>query len=249
MLLHARSSLSSDVLGPSRFLSGKNFVAFTIEDPQSDRLGRPLYVCGGDDGGGSVSHLDLFLRQIHGAVVDRPANKLDPEYSRLFGNDFGERVRLRKRRARGVKPDTPRRPAGDDQGDPSPVSRRLITIGLTFPSPRLGIGLIAKLIHEGARAGPYALDPFQLPKQPRKHIRPLGLDDGARRHACPSDGASITQRFARYSTNRVEIKLTASLTRARRQEMSPRVIRRLNFAPENQRHRAVQPVGAPAKLR
>ena len=180
MLLHARSSLSSDVLGPSRFLSRKNFVAFTIEDPQSDRLGRPLYVCGGDDGGGSVSHLDLFLRQIHGAVVDRPANKLDPEYSRLFGNDFGERVRLRKRRARGVKPDTPRRPAGDDQGDPSPVSRRLITIGLTFPSPRLGIGLIAKLIHEGARAGPYALDPFQLPKQPRKHIRPLGLDDGAR---------------------------------------------------------------------
>ena len=180
MLLHARSSLSSDVLGPSRFLSRKNFVAFTIEDPQSDRLGRPLYVCGGDDGGGRVSHLDLFLRQIRRAVVGRPANKLDPEYPRLFRNDFGRRIRLRKRRTRGVKPDTPRRPAGDDQGDPSPVSRRLITIGLTFPSPRLGIGLVAKLIHEGARAGAYALDPFQLPKQPRKHIRPLGLDDGAR---------------------------------------------------------------------
>ena len=82
--------------------------------------------------------------------------------------------------ARGVKPDAPGRPAGDDQGDPSPVSRRLIAIGLTFPAPRLRIGLIAKLIHERARGGAYALNPFQLPKQPRKHIRPLGLDDGAR---------------------------------------------------------------------
>jgi hypothetical protein len=180
MLLRARSSHSSDVLSPSRFLSRKHFLAFTIEDPQSDRLWRPLYVCGGNDGGGGVSHLDLFLRQIHGAVVDRPANKLDPEYPRLFRNDPGRRIKPRKGRTCGVKTDAPGSPARDDQGDPSPVSRRLIATGVTFPTPRLRIGLVAKLIHERSGRGPYSLNPLQLPKQPRKHIRSLGLDDGAR---------------------------------------------------------------------
>src|ERR1700733_4461619 len=32
--------------------------------------------------------------------------------------------------------------------------------------------------------------------------------------ACPSDGGSLTQRFARYSTNRIDIKLTAPVTKA-----------------------------------
>jgi hypothetical protein len=203
----------SNVLRPSRFLSRKNFVAFAIEDPQSDCLGRPLYVCGGDDRRGGVSHLDLFLRQIHGAVVDRPANKLDPEYPRLFRHDPRRRIKLRKGRTRRVKRDAPRRPPGDDQGDPSPIARRLVTIGLTFPTPRLRISLVAKLIHERAGGGSYSLNPFQLPKQPRKHVRPpWSRRQSAARDACLSDGASITQRFARYSANRVEIKLTAAVT-------------------------------------
>src|SRR6202034_3767708 len=36
-----------------------------------------------------------------------------------------------------------------------------------------------KLAHERAGDRAYSLDPFQLPKQPRKHIRPLCLDAGA----------------------------------------------------------------------
>jgi hypothetical protein len=49
-------------------------------------------------------------------------------------------------------------------------------------------------------------------------MRPLGLDAGAARDACPSDGPSLTQRFARYSANRVDIKLTAAITKASLEE-------------------------------
>ena len=80
---------------------------------------------------------------------------------------------------RALERDAPARPAGDDQGDPSPVSRRAVAIGRAFPTPRFSIGLIAKRTHERARGGVYSFGPFQLPKQPRKHIRPLGLDAGA----------------------------------------------------------------------
>ena len=81
--------------------------------------------------------------------------------------------RLRKSRRRKVGPESPWRPAGDDQGDPPPVARHLIAIGFTFPATRLRIGRIAELIHERARGCAYSLDLFQLPKQPRKHVRPL----------------------------------------------------------------------------
>jgi|HubBroStandDraft_4_1064222.scaffolds.fasta_scaffold963962_1 hypothetical protein len=77
------------VLCPPRFLSRKDFVTFAIEDPYSDRLGWPLYICRGDDGGGRVRCLNLFFRQICRPAIDRPANKLDPEYPRLFRKDFG----------------------------------------------------------------------------------------------------------------------------------------------------------------
>ena len=123
----------------------------------------------------------------------------------------GENQALEGAEDRGVKPDAPGRPAGDDQGDPSPVSRRLVAIGLTLPAPRLRISLVAKLIHERACDGAYSLDPFQLPKQPRKHSPPpWSRRLSAARDACPSDGASLTQRFARYSAYRVDIKLTAA---------------------------------------
>ena len=88
----------------------------------------------------------------------------------------------------------------------------LIAVGLTFPASRLCVGLIAKLSHERARDGADALGPLQLPKQPRKHDADLGLDAGARLGgARPSDGGWVPQRFARYSTNRVEIKLTTAV--------------------------------------
>ncbi len=77
---------------------------------------------------------------------------------------------------RGIEVDARRRPAGDDQGDSSPVFRRLTAIGRALPTPRFSVGLIAKFTHERAGRRAYSLDLFQLPKQPRKHIRPLGLD-------------------------------------------------------------------------
>ena len=202
------------VLCPPGFLSGEDFMAFAIKDPHSDRFRRPLYICGGDDRRGRVRHFNSLLRQIGRTAVVRSANKLDPEGPRLFRNDLGRRIRLQRRRDHRLKTEAPRGPAGDDQGYASPVSRRLIAIGVTFPTPRLSIGFVAKLAHERARGGVDPLDPFELPKQPRKHVRSLwSRRRSAARDACPSDSGSLPQRFARYSANRVEIKLTAATTK------------------------------------
>jgi hypothetical protein len=167
-------------LRPPRFLPSEDFMAFAIEDPDADRLGRPLYVCGGDDGGGSVRHFNLLLRQIGRPAVDRPANKLNPECPLRLRNDLGWRIRLGKRRTRSLNMSAPGRPPRDDQGDPSPVSRRLIATGLTFAAPSFRVSLVAKRMHKRARSGAYSLGPLQLPQQPRKHIRPSGLDAEAR---------------------------------------------------------------------
>ena len=82
------------VLCPLGFLSREDLVAFAVEDSQSDRLRRPLYLRGGDDGGGRVSHFNLFFCEIGRAAVDGSANELDPECPRLFRNDLGWWVRL-----------------------------------------------------------------------------------------------------------------------------------------------------------
>ncbi len=145
---------------------------------------------------------------------------------------------------RGLGTDASRRPAGDDQGYASPVSRIPVAIGLAFPAPRLSIGLVAKLTHERARGGVDPLDPFQLPKQPRKHVRSLwSRRRSAARDACPSDNGSLTQWFVRYSANRVEIKLTAAITIVRlpqEAEKRPRV--------ENSQYSGGQTIGAATKL-
>lgn len=68
---------------PIGFLSRKHFASFAIEDTQPDRLRRPLGIRGGDDCGGSVFRLNLFLGQICWAMIGRPAKELDPECLRL----------------------------------------------------------------------------------------------------------------------------------------------------------------------
>jgi hypothetical protein len=110
----ATSQLSRCALSPPRFLSRKDFVAFAIEDPHADRLGGPLYVRSGDYGRRRIRHFNLLFRQIRRALVDRPANELDPEGPRLFRNNFSRRIRLGKCRRRSVRPEAPGRPAGDD---------------------------------------------------------------------------------------------------------------------------------------
>jgi hypothetical protein len=69
------------------FLARKDFAAFAIQDAQSDRLRRPLGIRGGDDCGGRVSRLNVFLRQIRWATIMRPAYKLDPEFLRPVRSD------------------------------------------------------------------------------------------------------------------------------------------------------------------
>ena len=91
------------------------------------------------------------------------------------GLNLGER-----RRNCGFGRDRAARPTSDDEGYPPPVSRRLVAIGLPFAAPRFPIGLIAKFVHEQARDGSHPLGPLELQQQPRKHIRPLGRDAGAR---------------------------------------------------------------------
>ena len=73
---------------PLSFLSGKDFVALAIENAHADRLRRPLYVRGGDDCRRRVRHFNLFFRQIHWPLIERSANKLNPERPRLFRDDL-----------------------------------------------------------------------------------------------------------------------------------------------------------------
>jgi hypothetical protein len=163
------------------FLSRKDLVTLAIQDAHSNRMRRPLYICGGDDGGGRVRYLNLLLRQIRRTAVDRPANKLNPECPRLFrigACGSVERIELWQRRARrGV--DGYICLAGDGQCNSSPISCGSVLV-LAFPTARFRISLGAKFAHERARDGAYSLNPLQLPKQPCKHVRPLRLDAGAR---------------------------------------------------------------------
>ena len=158
------------------FLPREDFVAFAIEDADPDRLGRPLDIRRGDDRGGRVRDLNLFLHQIRWAAVGGPANELDPERRLLIRDDPRgglNRIRLRRRRSRRDDGVNIRRPAGDDQCDAAPVSRGSVASALTLPAARFRIGVIAISAHERPRDGVDPLDPFQLPKQPCKHIRPL----------------------------------------------------------------------------
>jgi hypothetical protein len=164
-------------------MSRKDFAAFAIQDPQSDRLSRPPGICGGDDCGGIVCRLNVFLRQNRCAIIRRPANKLDPEYPRSFRDDprrLVDRFKFQKSRARcGVEADAFGRPPGNNRCNASPFSRRSGAIGLSFPSARFRASLNPKLIHERARHGVYPLKLFQLPEQPRKHLRLPCRDAGA----------------------------------------------------------------------
>ena len=159
----ARQSSSLGNQSPLSFLSGKNFVALAIKNAHADRLRRPLYVRGGDDCRRRVRHFNLLLRQIRRAAVERSANKLNPERPRLFRDDLRRFAHWTMHA----------RPAGDDQRDPTPVSRRFVPCGLPLPAARLRISLIAKLAHQLASDSAYSLHPFQAPKQPCKHIRAL----------------------------------------------------------------------------
>ena len=157
------------VLSPLGPLAGKDFVAFAIQDAHADCLRRPFDVRGHDDRPGRVRRFNLFLRQVRRTAIDRPANKLDPERPRL----------IRERAGRFADGTEPRRSAGDDQSNPTPISRCPAVIGLTFPAAGFRISLSAKLGHERASDGVYSLHPFQLPKQPCKHVRALCCDAGA----------------------------------------------------------------------
>ena len=85
-LTSRRRDLALLLCRPS-LLSREDLAALAIQDAQSDRLRRPLGVRGGDDGGGRVFRLYLFLGQFRRPMIVRPANKLDPE---LLGPIRGE---------------------------------------------------------------------------------------------------------------------------------------------------------------
>ena len=81
----------SSLLGnqsPLSLLPGEDLVALAIENAHADGLRRPLYICRGDDCRRRVGDLNLFLRQIHWPLIERSANKLDPERPRLFRDDL-----------------------------------------------------------------------------------------------------------------------------------------------------------------
>jgi hypothetical protein len=171
------------VLSRPSLLSRKDFPSFAIQDAQSDRLRRPLGVCGGYDCGGRVCRLNLFLGQICWATIVRRANKLDPEYLGPVRGDahrLGACIKFQKRRAGcGVEGGAPGSPTGNNRCNASPVSRGSGAIRLSFPSARFPASLDAKLTHEHARRSVYPLNPFQLPEQPCKHVRLPCPDAGA----------------------------------------------------------------------
>src|SRR5208282_675499 len=163
---------------------------------------------------------NAFLRHIRRPIIGRPTNELDPERLRLFGDDPGrlaKRFILQKSRARcSIEGCAFGRSPGDNRSNAAPVSRRPRAVGLAFPTACFRIGLGAKLADGRAGDGMYSFNPFQMPKQPCKHFRPLSLNAGAWRavHVL-AKSASLTQRMALSSTSRVDRKLTRAKTTAR----------------------------------
>ena len=97
-------------------LSARHLTAFAVEDAQPDRSGWPRNICGGDDCGRNIRHLNLHFRQNRWSAIGRRASKLDSKPIQLRIEDALQFVRRRKPRKKSWLTRRSRLAIGNEDG-------------------------------------------------------------------------------------------------------------------------------------